>query len=47
MITEEKLDKEWMHLITKAKLMGISADEIRAFLHQASEMEKAVSKAEK
>lgn len=47
MITEEKLDQEWIRLVTKAKLMGIPAEEIRSFLQKAPELEKTERKAEK
>lgn len=36
MITNEKLDKEWIQLISKAKQMGLSPDEVRSFLQQFS-----------
>lgn len=47
MITEEKLDQEWIRLITIAKDMGIPADEIRSFLQKAPTMEKNEHPAEK
>ena len=36
MVIEEKLDKEWVHLLVQAKQMGISIEEIRTFLRQES-----------
>lgn len=30
----EKLDREWIELLVKAKQLGISIEEIRAFLQQ-------------
>lgn len=34
MVMNEKLDKEWILLISKARQMGLTADEVRSFLRQ-------------
>ncbi|PAQ13583.1 hypothetical protein CD798_14335 [Bacillaceae bacterium SAOS 7] len=36
MMMERELDKEWVYLMTRAKQMGISIEEVRRFLQQGS-----------
>lgn len=47
MLTKEKLDKEWVQLISKARKMGLSTDEIRVFLQQSQPPDKALLEKQK
>jgi DNA-binding transcriptional MerR regulator len=41
---EGKIDKEWLSLLIQAKQIGISIEEIRAFLRQEAPAKKKNSK---
>ncbi|MFE8696616.1 anti-repressor SinI family protein [Cytobacillus sp. FJAT-53684] len=38
-VQQEKLDKEWMALILKAKKLGLTTTEVRAFIREVPKNE--------